>query len=139
MASINFSIGSTFSGEGFKQLQTAMGNTSKNLKQAAQVTTQMVSALGMMNSKFSQAANAIGGMMQAIASGNPYLIAFQAVLTGIALFQDLMGKKAAKLEEGMKAVAEEARIAHEKLVESVNAETIDNSTLYCIGRANETD
>lgn len=49
MANVNFSIGSTFSGEGFKQLQSAMQSTSKNVKQAAQVTTQMVSTLGMMD------------------------------------------------------------------------------------------
>ena len=39
MASINFSIGSTFSGEGFKQLQSAMSNSAKNIKQTAQVTS----------------------------------------------------------------------------------------------------
>lgn len=125
MASINFSIGSTFSGEGFKQLQTAMGNTSKNVKQAAEVTNQMVSTLGMMNSKFSQAANAISGMMSAIATGNPLLIAMQAVMTGIALYQDHMQKKANALKERMDALAESVRKAHQKLVESVNAETID--------------
>ena len=126
MASINFSIGSTFSGEGFKQLQSAMSNSAKNIKQTAQVTSQMVSTLGMMDQSFSQAANAIGGMMSAIATGNPYLIAIQAAMTGIITIQKYMQSESDKLKERMDELAESVRKAHEKLVESVNNETIDN-------------
>ena len=126
MANVNFSIGSTFSGEGFKQLQQAMQSTSRNVKQAAQVTTQMVSTLGMMDQAFSQTANAIGGMMSAISSGNPYLITMQTTMTGITLYQKRMQEEADKLKERMDELAESVKVAHDRLVQSVNAETIDN-------------
>ena len=126
MANVTFSIGSTFSGEGFKQLQAAMQSTSKNVKQAAQVTTQMVSTLGMMDQAFSQTANAIGGMMSAISSGNPFLIAMQAAMTGITLYQKHMQNEADKLKDRMDELAASVKAAHDRLVQSVNAETIDN-------------
>ena len=65
-------------------------------------------------------------MMSAISSGNPFLIAMQAAMTGITLYQKHMQDEADELKERMDSLAESVKVAHDKLVESVNNETVEN-------------
>ena len=54
--------------------------------------------------------------MSAIASGNPILIAMQAAMTGITLYQKHMQDKADKLKDRMDELAASVKAAHDRLV-----------------------
>ena len=54
--------------------------------------------------------------MSAISSGNPFLIAMQAAMTGITLYQKHMQGEADRLKERMDELAESVKVAHDRLV-----------------------
>ena len=54
--------------------------------------------------------------MSAISSGNPFLIAMQAAMTGITLYQKHMQDEADELKEKMDSLAESVKVAHDRLV-----------------------
>ncbi len=62
----------------------------------------------MMDASYAKAANAVTGLLAALTSGNPILIAAQAAMTGITFVLD-------KLKESYDNTAREAEAAYQKV------------------------
>lgn len=65
-------------------------------------------------------------MITAISSGNPYIIAFQVAMTGIAAVQKIMTERAEKLNEQMKEMTEHVNALMEKSRQGFMAEVNDS-------------
>lgn len=83
---LQFDIGSTFSGEGFKQAQVSVGNLNKGVRAAATTASQMSSALGGLDTSAAKAMGALTGMMQSLMTLNATAIITQSAMIAITAF-----------------------------------------------------
>lgn len=80
---IDFEIGSTFSGEGFKAAQAATTTLNTGVRNAASQMTQITSALGGMDNAVGKAASAMTGMLTTFMTLNPVMIGITAAISAL--------------------------------------------------------
>lgn len=93
---LQFDIGSTFSGEGFKQAQVSVGNLNKGVRAAATTASQMSSVLGGLDNSAVKAMGALTGMMQSLMTLNATAIITQSAMIAITAY---INKCNAEVEE----------------------------------------
>jgi len=60
---VQFTIGSIFKGEGFKQAQSTIKEMDGAMKKSIGTISMLASNVGMMDAKYAKATNAITGML----------------------------------------------------------------------------
>lgn len=116
---IQFTIGSAFKGEGFKQSVQATKELSIGVRKAAGVAGALAGAFGSMDTKFSKAASAIAGLMSALATGNPIIIATTAAVTGLTF---VVSKYKETVEGAAKKALELNEAWHKKMYSETDSD-----------------
>ena len=108
--SIQLSIGSAFTGEGFQKAKAAVMDVNNNVKRAAGDATRLAGAFGEMDASAAKAMGAATGLVHALASFSITTIAVQGTMMAINLYlgelrerADAAKKKADELAASVKA------------------------------------
>ena len=101
---ISFEIGSTFSGEGFRQAQASVGNMNNNIKSAANTASQLASAFGGLDASAAKSMRAITGMINSLMTLNATAIITQAAMIAISAYVDKCNKEMEALQERSEAL-----------------------------------
>ena len=101
---ISFEIGSTFSGEGFRQAQASVGNMNNNIKSAASTASQLSSAFGGLDASAAKSMRAITGMINSLVTLNATAIITQAAMIAISVYVEKCNKEMEALKERSEAL-----------------------------------
>lgn len=101
---ISFEIGSTFSGEGFRQAQASVGNMNNNIKSAASTASQLSSAFGGLDASAVKSMRAITGMINSLVTLNATAIITQAAMIAISVYVEKCNKEMEALKERSEAL-----------------------------------
>ncbi len=121
-SSIKFDIGSTFSGEGFKQAQGAVGKLNANVKNAAGAAANLSSALGGLDSSAAKAMGAVTGLMQAFLTLNATTILTQAAMLAVSKYIDSCNKEIEELTRKSEALRASVEKSFQKSLSASVAE-----------------
>ena len=102
--SILFKIGSIFKGEGYQKAAKSTKDLNTNIKQSAEMASQLAGAMGGLDTSAARAAGAITGMLSSLMTLNATTILTQATTIGLALYFDKMKESVAGLTERMNAM-----------------------------------
>lgn len=117
---LKFTIGSAFSGEGFKAAQQSVQSMNGSIKKGAATAAQMSAALGGLDASASKAMGAMTGMIGALVSMNATVIITQAAMLALNAYISKMNEEMEELTkrtEKLKAATDKAFSA--ALTESV--------------------
>ena len=102
--SISFKIGSYFKGEGFQKAAKSTKDLNTNVKQSAEMASQLAGAMGGLDTSAARAAGAMTGMLSSLMTLNATAILTQATTIGLTLYFDKMKESVAGLTERMNAM-----------------------------------
>ena len=124
---VKFTIGSIFKGEGFKQAQQAVSDVNTNVKKSAALCSQLASTVGMVDASY---ANAITGMLAALTSGNPVLIATQVAVTGVTMVLDTLKKSYDDTAKEAEEAYQRVKAMRDQMVKAFNKEQQSDIELF---------
>lgn len=110
---LTFRIGSTFSGEGFRQAQNTVNRLTGPVKASAVMLSQMGSAMGGLDSSAARATGALTAILQSVMTLSGPMLILQGAIMAVTF---VLNKLKEKSEEQKKAAEELAR----KMEESFN-------------------
>ena len=110
---ITFRIGSTFSGEGFKQAQGAVGRMVGPVRQSAELLSNMGAAMGGLDTSAARATGALATLLQGVMTLSGPMLILQGAVMAVTF---VLNKLKEKSEQQKKAAEELAR----KMEESFN-------------------
>lgn len=102
--SILFKIGSIFKGEGYQKAMKSTKDLNTNVKQSAEMASQLAGAMGGLDTSAARAAGAMTGMLSSLMTLNATAIITQATTIGLTLYFDKMKESVAGLTERMNAM-----------------------------------
>jgi hypothetical protein len=108
---LRFEIGSSFSGEGFKQAQKSVGDMNNSVKSAVANTSNLAAAFGGLDTSFGKAMRAATGMLDALVSLNAAAILTQGAMLAISAYVDKCNKEMERLKtsaDNLKASVDKA-------------------------------
>lgn len=130
---LQFSIGSTFSGEGFKQAQQTVGELNGAVTKGAGYVGQLSSAMGGLDGTVGKAARALSGMLAALTSGNPILLGVTAAVSALTWAYSKLKEQ----QEEAKKEAEEFIRTQSAFNEQLNTKFVTEATSRMASLAKE--
>lgn len=119
---VQFTIGSIFKGEGFKQAQAAVKDVNQAVKTSASVIGNLASNVGILDSKYAKAAGAVTGLTSALTTGNPVMAAFGVAMTGVSLVISTFNDRLAEQKKLHDELTESLKRTHDQLVKTWSKE-----------------
>lgn len=115
---VQFTIGSIFKGEGFKQAQAAVKDVNQAVRTSASVIGNLASNVGILDSKYAKAAGAVTGLTSALTTGNPIMAAFGIAMTGVSLIISTFNEKLAEQKKRQDELTESLKRMHDQMVKT---------------------
>ena len=115
---VQFTIGSIFQGEGFKQAQTAVKDINQAVRTSASVIGNLASNVGILDAKYAKAASAVTGLTSALTTGNPVMAAFGVAMTGVSLIISTFNEKLAEQKKRQDELTESLKRMHDQMVKT---------------------
>ena len=115
---VQFTIGSVFQGEGFKQAQQAVSEVNNAVKKSTAMIGNLASNIGILDAKYAKAASAVTGLTSALMTGNPVMAAFGVAMTGVSLIISTFNERLAEQKKLQDELTESLKRTHDQLVKT---------------------